>query len=274
MAVTIKEGVSLQDYQTAYGYTEEELRVANPGIGKDLVAGQMLELPTAERLNDLFLEQESAIQERAPSFSDELAYEYERPTTPEQSVKLPYELPAFFGNDEPITQEPDIKDVTKGEFPLTTGGLSELTEEEVLRLPSDNFLKHLRLREGYREDVYLDSEGKPTVGVGHYDPELKEGDIITQEQVSEYLREDSQEAWDAAVEQGEKLGRTDPKFLEGLASVNFQLGTSWYKEHKNTWKLMSEGKWEDAAVEAANSKWEQQTPVRVVDFQNALTGRG
>ena len=33
--------------------------------------------------------------------------------------------------------------------------------------PTDRFLSHLSEREGFREDVYLDSLGKLTGGTGH-----------------------------------------------------------------------------------------------------------
>lgn len=48
-------------------------------------------------------------------------------------------------------------------------------------------------REGKRNTVYLDSEGKPTCGIGHYDPTLVVGDIWTDEKVEAAFRADS--AW-------------------------------------------------------------------------------
>ena len=38
--------------------------------------------------------------------------------------------------------------------------------------------EHMKLREGYREDVYLDTLGKPTCGIGH---------LLTKEE-NEYLK--------------------------------------------------------------------------------------
>ena len=52
----------------------------------------------------------------------------------------------------------------------------------------------LRSREGYRSDVYLDSEGKPTVGHGHLLPNeyiSREGERpFSEEQLSDWFRED------------------------------------------------------------------------------------
>ena len=57
-----------------------------------------------------------------------------------------------------------------------------------------------------------------------------------------------------------------------LASVNFQLGIGWNKKHKETWKKLRRGDWEEAALEASDSKWFDQTPTRVEDFQRAIRG--
>lgn len=51
-------------------------------------------------------------------------------------------------------------------------------------------------REAKRNTVYLDSEGKPTVGVGHFDPNLHVGDVWTDEQVEAAFKADS--AWTLA----------------------------------------------------------------------------
>ncbi len=48
-------------------------------------------------------------------------------------------------------------------------------------------------REGKRNTVYLDSQGKPTCGVGHYDSNLVVGDVWTDEQVQDAFNKDS--AW-------------------------------------------------------------------------------
>lgn len=51
-------------------------------------------------------------------------------------------------------------------------------------------------REAKRNVVYLDSEGKPTVGIGHFDPNLVVGESWTDEQVEAAFKADS--AWTLA----------------------------------------------------------------------------
>lgn len=136
------------------------------------------------------------------------------------------------------------------------------------------YLNHLKYREGEILEVYRDSLGYLTAGVGHLlnkDTPLREGDPITQLQSDYWLYSDAQLAWDAALEQMGLLGLADDnEFVVALACVNFQLGVNWYTIHKRTWQLMSHKEFTSAAIECEDSKWFKQTPVRVMDFQAAL----
>ncbi|MCB9234801.1 MAG: hypothetical protein H6581_24320 [Bacteroidia bacterium] len=136
-------------------------------------------------------------------------------------------------------------------------------------------IEHLKLREGWRTTVYLDSLGKPTVGLGHLllpeeNAKYKVGDRIPDAILNDWAQKDAKKAYDAAVSQARELNITSTDFINILASVNFQLGTRWYTIHKNTWAYMKAGQYEKAAQEAGNSSWARQTPVRVKDFQEAL----
>ena len=139
--------------------------------------------------------------------------------------------------------------------------------------PYNTFLKHLKQREGVVYECYEDSLGKLTAGVGHLlptDTELSAGSPVSNEEVEHWLREDSQLAWSSAVSQARLLGRYDNTFVIGLASVNFQLGTKWASIHKKTWYYLERGQWIKASAECADSLWNQQTPKRVSDFQEAI----
>jgi GH24 family phage-related lysozyme (muramidase) len=128
-------------------------------------------------------------------------------------------------------------------------------------------------REGRRNTVYLDSLDKPTVGIGHLvddSDHLNVGDTISNDQVDAFFRTDSAAAMRAAVSQAAEAGITDTTFLPYLASVNFQLGVSWTSEFFETWPLIVSGQYQKASDGLRVSKWAQQTPVRVKDFQDAL----
>jgi lysozyme len=131
----------------------------------------------------------------------------------------------------------------------------------------------LKDREGYRLDVYLDTKNLPTVGIGHLvvaADKLKVGDTIDDARAMAFFKKDTAEAISAAKSQASKAGISDGDFIVYLTSVNFQLGSDWYKEHKKTWALIMEGQYSAAAAEVKKSRWNGQTPVRTKDFMGAL----
>ena len=116
---------------------------------------------------------------------------------------------------------------------------------------------------------------KPTAGTGHLllsteNQQYKVGDIVPTNVLDEWLKKDSQKAWSAAIKQSNTLKITNLKFIESLASVNFQLGTGWRSIHKNTWKYLVQKDYDKAIAEVLGSLWFKQTPVRVKDFEEAI----
>jgi lysozyme len=129
------------------------------------------------------------------------------------------------------------------------------------------------LREGRRNDVYLDSKGKPTVGIGHLvllADSLSIGDWISDAQIDAFFAEDSDAAWKAAIQEAMLAGINSSAFLPFLASVNFQLGTKWTSSWPHTWQMIRQGHYEMAAAALDGTPWQNETPVRVADFQAAL----
>lgn len=125
--------------------------------------------------------------------------------------------------------------------------------------------------------VYKDSVGVLTVGIGHKvisADKLKLGDEIDQARVDAFYKKDTAKAVAAASVQAAKAGIKDAQFNVYLASVNFQLGTSWNKKFSTTWKLIMAGVYEAATKEVGKSRWNSQSPTRVKDFQKALLALG
>lgn len=133
--------------------------------------------------------------------------------------------------------------------------------------------KHAVLREGKRLDVYKDSLGKLTVGIGHLvTPKdgLKKGDTITEAQCRKFFIEDSKIAEAAALAQAEEIGVKYDWFIAALISVNFQLGAKWKKKFKYSYPAIVNGQYDFAIRSLRDSLWYKQTPVRVEDFIQAL----
>ena len=146
----------------------------------------------------------------------------------------------------------------------------------------NHYLEHLELREGNEECVYLDSLGKPTCGVGHLLTERERqvyqvGDEVSEEQRTVWLEHDAAKAWEAAAQQMEDLNIEDVEFIIALGSVNFQLGTKWMNKFSSAYKALKDKDYDEAIYQVSTgsgkdgqSKWKEQTPVRVEDFVIAI----
>ena len=145
-----------------------------------------------------------------------------------------------------------------------------------------NFTEHLRLREGYREEVYLDTLDKPTCGTGHLlspeeNAQYAVGDTIDTAVLDRWLEEDSEKAWNAAAQQLQDLNIEKPEFIIALGSVNFQLGTQWMNKFPSAYKALQNKDYDEAIRQVSTgsgkdgqSRWMEQTPVRVEDFIEAI----
>ena len=146
----------------------------------------------------------------------------------------------------------------------------------------NEFLEHLKLREGCRHDVYLDTLNKPTCGVGHLltEEECKLYEVyenVDKKIRDKWLEEDAQKAWDAAGQQLQDLDIDNLEFIIALGSVNFQLGTSWMNKFPSAYRALKEKDYNEAIKQVSTgsgkdgqSRWKEQTPVRVEDFVTAI----
>ncbi len=141
-------------------------------------------------------------------------------------------------------------------------------------VPAD-VIAFVKLREGFKPVVYLDSLGLPTAGMGHLltpaeKAVYKVGDAVEKTRIDAWAAADTAAAYKAAKAQAGTLKVASLDFIKVLTSVNFQLGSGWRAKFPKAWAAMLAGEWEKAAVEVEASAWFKQTPVRVRDFQAAL----
>ena len=142
-------------------------------------------------------------------------------------------------------------------------------ENVAFGLAKQNLVKH----EGRRNDVYIDSLGYATVGIGHKvvpADGLRVGQTITDAKIDLLFSQDIAVAFKAAKKQTIELGKYDAALIAALTEVNFQLGTGWTKTFSNTWKLIKSGNVDQAIRNLNQSAWKKQTPVRVAAFVNVL----
>jgi len=147
----------------------------------------------------------------------------------------------------------------------------------------DKLYEHIKLREGYKSVIYLDTLGKPTGGIGHLlTREEKKlypvGCLLKETVIRDWYDEDIEKALQACNEQCKILNIHDIDFKISLTSVNFQLGTKWNRKFPSAWHALCHKEYDKAIDEImyANkeekrySRWYKQTPVRVKDFVEAI----
>lgn len=123
-------------------------------------------------------------------------------------------------------------------------------------------LELLIAREGKRNTVYLDSVGKPTVGVGHMDESLTVGDVWTDDQVEAALVADL-ERFEEAINENVTVPLEQHQF-DALISWIFNVGVNWARSATLIQRI-NEGNMTAAAHEF--DKW--HIPPEIISRRNA-----
>lgn len=181
----------------------------------------------------------------------------------------------FSGDEEPPKVPPQY---VKYDQPME-GRSRDVTLDMPMPMLPDDYL--VRAREGSEDQVYIDSRGNPTIGIGHkLDDTYQEGEQpFSQEELDMLYKEDLDLARRGARE---NIG---PKTFDGLnrqqqaalTSMAFQLGKGGQKKFKKMIEAVRRGDHEAAALEAltgsegGKSKWLKQTPKRALDVAMAFS---
>lgn len=152
----------------------------------------------------------------------------------------------------------------------------QVKEEAVKEVVLKKWVSHALLREGWRNDVYKDSRGYLTVGLGHLvlkKDKLKFRDVISDQRIDDFFYSDSEEAYLKAEKQSKELGAYTVPFVLALVSANFQLGdfkSKFGKTRTGTYMSIKNGNYEKAIQNLRKSLWYKQTPTRVNDLIKAI----
>ena len=153
---------------------------------------------------------------------------------------------------------------------MATGTNSDPLQESVVTPQKAKDL--ISREEGYREDVYKDTEGHLTVGIGHKltKAELKkykEGDVIPEAQIQKWFKEDHAKA-EKSVARVVKSPEELPEDVQVvLTSMIFQMGETGVSKFENMIKALNKRPFTKehatkAAEEMLDSEWAKQTPER------------
>lgn len=144
-----------------------------------------------------------------------------------------------------------------------------------------NIFEMLRIDEGLKLELYKDTEGFWTVGIGHLvtkDPSLavakKELDklvgrscngVITKAEAETIFARDVDKATTGILSNATLkpvYNVLDSIRRAALINMVFQMGTNGVANFKNSMRLVQDKKWEQAATELAKSAWYRQTKNR------------
>ncbi|AFU64090.1 baseplate hub subunit and tail lysozyme [Salmonella phage STML-198] len=164
-------------------------------------------------------------------------------------------------------------------------------DTDLSNIPEDNNPNYtieamLRRDEGLRLKVYWDTEGYPTIGIGHLIMRQRVRDMaqinkvlsnqvgrevkgnpgsITMDEASALFAKDLADM-QRDIKTNSKVGPVYVKMNKSrqmaLENMSFQMGVGGVANFTNMLKAMDEGRWKDAYNESRNSLWFQQTKGR------------
>ena len=136
---------------------------------------------------------------------------------------------------------------------------------------TDELKARIRDHEGCRDEVYLDSLGKATIGIGHLvqpheRDRYKEGVVISADDIEDLFLIDLNRACAGAeqlISENYKADKRLPQAIEHvIVEMVFQLGKTGVSKFKKMWRALSDGDRKQASLEMQDSRWHSQTPVR------------
>ena len=133
-----------------------------------------------------------------------------------------------------------------------------------------------RDHEGFRDEVYLDSRGLPTVGVGHLITEsspyygLKVGDKVDPAKLEAEYEKDYVKHEKMAKKNFKNFSKHPKHVQDALVNMTFQLGNK-PKKWSNFQAALDKGDYQSAALHGSESDWyHEQTPNRAKSVLDRL----
>ena len=141
--------------------------------------------------------------------------------------------------------------------------------------------EQIKRHEGEVLEVYADSLGYLTLGVGHL---IKEDDAehgqpagtpVSQEVVDAYYDSDFDKHVEETIHVFEGKGGEDfyalPEEIQHvLVNMTFNLGGTRFAKFNNMWSAVVEGDWKRMAVEMEDSRWFKQVGRRSIELQESV----
>ena len=131
----------------------------------------------------------------------------------------------------------------------------------------DTLIEDIKMEEGYRASVYLDTLEKPTIGYGFLIDSLE-----LQEDICQLILMRKLEKLIKTIKFNFKWFDDMPEKIQDVViNICYQLGVSGFSKFKKTIQFMKNKQWDKASVEMLDSKWaREQTPQRALRLSETV----
>lgn len=129
-------------------------------------------------------------------------------------------------------------------------------------------IESIKRHEGFRDRIYLDSEGKPTCGWGHY---LYVGSKVPLAACEEFFKQDIADAVSSFQTIQPYLRRQlNPTRARVITEMIFNMNIQKVLQFRKMWEAIEIRDFETAAKEMMDSKWAEQTKGRAIELAEIM----
>ena len=142
-------------------------------------------------------------------------------------------------------------------------------------MSKDSLKEKIKIHEGFRDMIYLDTLNKKTIGYGHlivHEDKFVEGKAYPKEELEALFDKDFEKGWNLMVQFCEvnNLRSISDDAKEILCEMIFQMGYSGVGKFKNMIKALQKRDYTKASIEMLDSRWAKQTPNRAKELSDHM----
>ena len=142
-------------------------------------------------------------------------------------------------------------------------------------MSKDSLKEKIKIHEGFRDMIYLDTLNKKTIGYGHlivHEDKFVEGRAYPKEELEALFDKDFEKGWNLMVQFCEvnNLRSISDDAKEILCEMIFQMGYSGVGKFKNMIKALQNRDYTKASIEMLDSRWAKQTPNRAKELSDHM----
>lgn len=143
-------------------------------------------------------------------------------------------------------------------------------KNELKEIIKEDLIKH----EGFKDEIYLDTEGLATFGIGHLVTEddmeygWPVGTPVTPERIDNVFAEDFEVAVTDAKALFLNLDSQPDQVQRVIVNMAFNLGRNRLGKFKKMITAVNEGNYAEAANQMVDSRWYNQVGNRSVELEN------